>query len=132
VIKDVSTGRFLDSSRVHHVHFESPRFSVVGPLITPRPPQGQVVVIGPATLGITGQLDVVLADPAHGRPAGAPLVFASVREVDDVPPGFDGVHLLGAGDGLPPVQRRAAGPTLRESLGLARPENRFALARRTA
>ncbi|WP_433223256.1 LLM class flavin-dependent oxidoreductase [Dactylosporangium sp. CS-047395] len=132
VIKDVATGRFLDPARVHHVHFESPRFSVVGPLITPRPPQGQVVVIGPAALGITDRLDVVLADPAQGRPAGAPLVFASVRDVRAVPPGFDGVHLLGAGDDLPPVQRRAAGPTLRETLGLPRPENRFALARRTA
>jgi alkanesulfonate monooxygenase SsuD/methylene tetrahydromethanopterin reductase-like flavin-dependent oxidoreductase (luciferase family) len=60
VIKDVATGRFLDNDKVHHVRFEGASFSVIGPLITPRPPQGQVVVIaagGHATfIGTPGQI----------------------------------------------------------------------------
>ncbi|MGO4463787.1 LLM class flavin-dependent oxidoreductase [Streptomyces sp. M-16] len=40
-IRDVATGRFVDRERLHHIDFEGPRFSVRGPSITPRPPQGQ-------------------------------------------------------------------------------------------
>jgi alkanesulfonate monooxygenase SsuD/methylene tetrahydromethanopterin reductase-like flavin-dependent oxidoreductase (luciferase family) len=45
VIRDVTTGRYIDRDRVHHVDFEGESFSVKGPLITPRPPQGQLVVL---------------------------------------------------------------------------------------
>ncbi|BCJ48195.1 hypothetical protein GCM10010168_25550 [Actinoplanes ianthinogenes] len=82
VIKDLATGRFLDADRVHHVDFTGERFSVIGPLITPRPPQGQLVVLGADTLGVTDRLDVALiaapsfdevADRARqAREAGAP------------------------------------------------------------
>jgi len=44
VIRDVSTGRFLDRSRVHRIDFEGSHFSVVGPSIVPRSPQGQIPV----------------------------------------------------------------------------------------
>ncbi|WP_371679512.1 LLM class flavin-dependent oxidoreductase [Streptomyces sp. NBC_01276] len=40
-IRDVATGRFVDRERLHHIDFEGPHFSVRGPSITPRPPQGQ-------------------------------------------------------------------------------------------
>jgi alkanesulfonate monooxygenase SsuD/methylene tetrahydromethanopterin reductase-like flavin-dependent oxidoreductase (luciferase family) len=43
-IRDVATRRFIDRSKVHHVDFESRFFSVRGPSITPRPPQGHPVV----------------------------------------------------------------------------------------
>ncbi|HLU54086.1 MAG TPA: LLM class flavin-dependent oxidoreductase [Pseudonocardia sp.] len=43
-IRDVATRRFIDRSKVHHVNFEGRFFSVRGPSITPRPPQGQPVV----------------------------------------------------------------------------------------
>lgn len=39
-IRDVATGRFIDRSKLHYIDFEGPRFSVKGPSITPRPPQG--------------------------------------------------------------------------------------------
>ena len=39
-IRDVTTGRFVDRDRLHHVDFEGRHFSVRGPSITPRPPQG--------------------------------------------------------------------------------------------
>ncbi|WP_045556872.1 LLM class flavin-dependent oxidoreductase [Streptomyces sp. FxanaA7] len=43
-IRDVATGRFIDSDKLHYIDFEGRHFSVKGPSITPRPPQGQPVV----------------------------------------------------------------------------------------
>jgi alkanesulfonate monooxygenase SsuD/methylene tetrahydromethanopterin reductase-like flavin-dependent oxidoreductase (luciferase family) len=43
-IRDVASGRFIDRDKLHYIDFEGPWFSVKGPSITPRPPQGQPVV----------------------------------------------------------------------------------------
>jgi alkanesulfonate monooxygenase SsuD/methylene tetrahydromethanopterin reductase-like flavin-dependent oxidoreductase (luciferase family) len=43
-IRDVATGRFIDRDKLHHIDFEGRHFSVRGPSITPRPPQGQPIV----------------------------------------------------------------------------------------
>jgi len=43
-IRDVATGRFVDREKLHYIDFEGRWFSVKGPSITPRPPQGQPVV----------------------------------------------------------------------------------------
>ncbi|QNG36719.1 LLM class flavin-dependent oxidoreductase [Geodermatophilaceae bacterium NBWT11] len=43
-IRDAATGRFVDVDKLHYVDFEGRSFSVRGPSITPRPPQGQPVV----------------------------------------------------------------------------------------
>ncbi len=43
-IRDVATGRFVDRAKLHHIDFEGRSFSVKGPSITPRPPQGQPLV----------------------------------------------------------------------------------------
>ncbi|MFC9128277.1 LLM class flavin-dependent oxidoreductase [Streptomyces sp. NPDC057099] len=43
-IRDVATGRFVDRDKLHYIDFEGRHFSVKGPSITPRPPQGQPVV----------------------------------------------------------------------------------------
>jgi alkanesulfonate monooxygenase SsuD/methylene tetrahydromethanopterin reductase-like flavin-dependent oxidoreductase (luciferase family) len=43
-IRDAATGRFIDRGKVHYIDFEGRHFSVKGPSITPRPPQGQPVV----------------------------------------------------------------------------------------
>jgi alkanesulfonate monooxygenase SsuD/methylene tetrahydromethanopterin reductase-like flavin-dependent oxidoreductase (luciferase family) len=148
VIRDVPSGRFLDADRVHHVSFGGARFSVAGPLITPRPPQGQLVVLGADTLGVTSRLDVALisadspadlaARAGQARADGAPLVFAvlsSSAELAGLTDVVDGVlvrvtdvaaelpRLLAAFGPLPP-----AGPTLRDTLGLPRPANQFATA----
>jgi len=48
VIRDVATGRYVDRDRLHHVDFVGESFAVKGPLITPRPPQGQLVVLAAA------------------------------------------------------------------------------------
>jgi alkanesulfonate monooxygenase SsuD/methylene tetrahydromethanopterin reductase-like flavin-dependent oxidoreductase (luciferase family) len=44
VIGDVATGRFVDREKLHYIDFTGKYFSVKGPSITPRPPQGQPVV----------------------------------------------------------------------------------------
>jgi len=44
VIRDVATGRYIDRDKLHYVDFVGKYFSVKGPSITPRPPQGQPVV----------------------------------------------------------------------------------------
>ncbi|MEU9050769.1 LLM class flavin-dependent oxidoreductase [Streptomyces sp. NPDC048384] len=43
-IRDAATGRFIDRDKLHYIDFEGRRFSVRGPSITPRPPQGQPIV----------------------------------------------------------------------------------------
>jgi alkanesulfonate monooxygenase SsuD/methylene tetrahydromethanopterin reductase-like flavin-dependent oxidoreductase (luciferase family) len=101
VIKDVATGRFLDNAKVHHIRFEGSSFSVVGPLITPRPPQGQVVVIAADELGVADRADITLVGgfssaTGHGpralaeraqraREAGSPLVFAELEVALNLP-----------------------------------------------
>ena len=44
VIRDVASGRYVDRDRLHYINFAGKHFSVKGPSITPRPPQGQPVV----------------------------------------------------------------------------------------
>jgi alkanesulfonate monooxygenase SsuD/methylene tetrahydromethanopterin reductase-like flavin-dependent oxidoreductase (luciferase family) len=43
-VRDVATGRFVDREKLHYIDFTGRFFSVTGPSITPRPPQGQPVV----------------------------------------------------------------------------------------
>ena len=43
-IRDAATGRFVDREKLHYIDFEGRHFSVRGPSITPRPPQGQPIV----------------------------------------------------------------------------------------
>jgi alkanesulfonate monooxygenase SsuD/methylene tetrahydromethanopterin reductase-like flavin-dependent oxidoreductase (luciferase family) len=43
-IRDRATGRFIDRRKLHYIDFVGEHFSVKGPSITPRPPQGQPVV----------------------------------------------------------------------------------------
>lgn len=149
VIKDVVTGRYLDPGRVHHVDFTGARFTVKGPLITPRPPQGQLVVIAPADLEVDDLVDVVLipdhehldARVENARAAGA-LAFADLTsEVpEDIAARVDGIRLSPAAGEFDAVLERVvpalaargalrkpeANATLRESLGLTRPTNHFA------
>jgi alkanesulfonate monooxygenase SsuD/methylene tetrahydromethanopterin reductase-like flavin-dependent oxidoreductase (luciferase family) len=144
VIRDVASGRFLDADRVHHVGFTGARFSITGPLITPRPPQGQLVVLGADTLGVTSRLDVALIDAPtfdalatraeRARAEGVPLVFADVHGEADLTRlagVVDGVrlHLTDPRTELPRFAPGGTpGPTLRDTLGLPRPANRYAAA----
>ena len=44
VIRDIASGRYVDRDKLHYIDFAGKHFSVKGPSITPRPPQGQPVV----------------------------------------------------------------------------------------
>lgn len=43
-IRDTATGRFIDREKLHYIDFTGDNFSVKGPSITPRPPQGQPLI----------------------------------------------------------------------------------------
>lgn len=64
IIRDAPTGRFIDRDRIHYVDYESPSFSVKGPSIVPRPPQGHpltaVRLSSPAALQAAVDADLVL------------------------------------------------------------------------
>jgi alkanesulfonate monooxygenase SsuD/methylene tetrahydromethanopterin reductase-like flavin-dependent oxidoreductase (luciferase family) len=47
VVRDLATGRFVDRDKLHYVDYEGADFSVRGPSITPRSPQGQPLVVVP-------------------------------------------------------------------------------------
>ncbi|MET7992277.1 LLM class flavin-dependent oxidoreductase [Amycolatopsis sp. NPDC005232] len=75
VIKDVETGRYLDPGKVHHVDFDGETFSVKGPLITPRPPQGSLVALAPDTLDDAARPDVALVADKPGSAAAVTTVI---------------------------------------------------------
>jgi alkanesulfonate monooxygenase SsuD/methylene tetrahydromethanopterin reductase-like flavin-dependent oxidoreductase (luciferase family) len=60
-IRDTATHRFVDREQLHYVDFDGAYFSIRGPSITPRPPQGQPIV---ATLANTGPQRVFAAAAA--------------------------------------------------------------------
>ena len=60
VVRDVTSSRYLDRDRLHYIDFAGETYSVKGPAIVPRPPQGQVVVLAPAGLLPDDLVDVVL------------------------------------------------------------------------
>jgi len=45
VIRDAATGRYVDRDKLHYIDFEGEFFSVKGPSITPRPPQGHPLIV---------------------------------------------------------------------------------------
>ncbi len=67
-IRDVATGRFVDRGKLHYIDFAGRWFSVKGPSITPRPPQGQPVVAALAHVGIAYQLLASSADVGFVTP----------------------------------------------------------------
>ncbi|MDX2973663.1 LLM class flavin-dependent oxidoreductase [Kribbella solani] len=64
IIRDAATGRYVDREKLHYVDFESPTFSIKGPSIVPRPPQGHpvtaVLARTPEALEAVADADVVL------------------------------------------------------------------------
>jgi len=72
IIRDVTTGRYVDTDKLHYIDFTGNHFSVKGPSITPRPPQGQPVVAalahaGPAYEFAAAGADVVFITPTDGE-----------------------------------------------------------------
>ena len=81
-IRDVATGRFIDRDKLHYIDFEGRWFSVKGPSITPRPPQGQPVVAALGHNSAAYQLIARSADVGFVTPrdaAGAAAIVAEIR-----------------------------------------------------
>jgi alkanesulfonate monooxygenase SsuD/methylene tetrahydromethanopterin reductase-like flavin-dependent oxidoreductase (luciferase family) len=98
-IRDVATGRFIDRDKLHYIDFQGRWFSVKGPSITPRPPQGQPVV---AALGhgsvpyrlIARSADIGFVTPRDATHAGQ--IVAEIRaEQDRAGRAAQTVHVLG-------------------------------------
>ncbi|HWT49887.1 MAG TPA: LLM class flavin-dependent oxidoreductase [Mycobacterium sp.] len=82
IIRDVATGRYVDRDKLHYIDFTGQYFSVKGPSITPRPPQGQPVVAalahaGPVYEFAAASADVVFVTPTDS--ASAQTILDEVR-----------------------------------------------------
>ncbi|MFC5906144.1 LLM class flavin-dependent oxidoreductase [Streptacidiphilus monticola] len=98
-IRDAATGRFIDREKLHYIDFEGRFFSVRGPSITPRPPQGQPVVaaLAHATVpyGLVGRSADVRFTTPHG-PEQVPGIVAEIREAQErAGRGGETLHVFG-------------------------------------
>jgi alkanesulfonate monooxygenase SsuD/methylene tetrahydromethanopterin reductase-like flavin-dependent oxidoreductase (luciferase family) len=80
-IRDVATGRFIDRDKLHYIDFEGRWFSVKGPSITPRPPQGQPIVTALGHSGRSYDLIVGSADVGFVTPHDATQAAEIVGEI---------------------------------------------------
>ncbi|MFJ3038214.1 LLM class flavin-dependent oxidoreductase [Streptomyces tendae] len=98
-IRDAATGRFVDREKLHYIDFEGSHFSVKGPSVTPRPPQGQPLVtsLGHQTVPyrlIARQTDVGYVTPHDAGQARA--IVAEIRVEQEVAGrGGDLLHVFG-------------------------------------
>ena len=141
-LADERTGRFLDLDRWHYADVQGEHFSIKGPAITPRPPQGHLpvvggdVVFGGADVVRVGGADVqdALARADAARRAGATRVLLDVEvlldadrpaaerlaTLDDVAPWAPTAALRVTGSaGRPPRRPARGGPARRR--GTPRP-----------
>jgi alkanesulfonate monooxygenase SsuD/methylene tetrahydromethanopterin reductase-like flavin-dependent oxidoreductase (luciferase family) len=80
-IRDVATGRFIDRDKLHYIDFEGRWFSVRGPSITPRPPQGQPVVAALGHASVPYRLIARSADVGFVTPRDAAHAAGIVAEI---------------------------------------------------
>lgn len=80
-IRDAATGRFIDRDKLHYIDFEGRWFSVKGPSITPRPPQGQPLVTALAHQTVPYRLVARQADVGYVTPHDADQARAIVAEI---------------------------------------------------
>ena len=91
-IRDAATGRFIDRGKLHYIDFAGPYFSVKGPSITPRPPQGQPVVSALGHGSGAYRLIATSADVGFVTPGDADQARAIAAEIRDAGGGH--VHLF--------------------------------------
>jgi alkanesulfonate monooxygenase SsuD/methylene tetrahydromethanopterin reductase-like flavin-dependent oxidoreductase (luciferase family) len=80
-IRDVATGRFIDRDLLHYIDFEGRHFSVKGPSITPRPPQGQPLVAVLAHVPVAFDLAARSADVVFVTPSTTDAVHSVLNTV---------------------------------------------------
>ncbi|MGZ4524093.1 MAG: LLM class flavin-dependent oxidoreductase [Mycobacteriaceae bacterium] len=69
-IRDQATGRFIDRDKLHYIDFVGENFSVKGPSITPRSPQGHPLTVirgdsGPSLALAAARADIVRISAPH-------------------------------------------------------------------
>ena len=132
VIRDTATGRYIDRDRLHYVDFVSggtgpiagpglrdapdgirAPFTVKGPLIVPRGPQGQPVVVARAGTAPSDLVDIALVDAPETSAAARTFLDLHVTldtsgasaadrlaALDDIASRGDGLRWTGSADGL--------------------------------
>ncbi|WP_280848000.1 LLM class flavin-dependent oxidoreductase [Streptomyces sp. SAI-041] len=80
-IRDAATGRFIDRDKLHYIDFEGRHFSVKGPSITPRPPQGQPLVTALGHQTVPYRLIARQADVGYTTPHDTGQARAVVAEI---------------------------------------------------
>ncbi|MFJ8822717.1 LLM class flavin-dependent oxidoreductase [Streptomyces sp. NPDC102467] len=80
-IRDEATGRFVDRDKLHYIDFHGRHFSVKGPSITPRPPQGQPVVSALAHQSVPYRLVARQGDIGYVTPGDVEEGRAIVAEI---------------------------------------------------
>ncbi|MBM9509242.1 LLM class flavin-dependent oxidoreductase [Actinacidiphila acididurans] len=98
-IRDAATGRFVDRDKLHYIDFEGRHFSVRGPAITPRPPQGQPPVAALAHAAVPYRLvgraaDIGFVTPQDPGQAAA-ITDGIRREQEAAGRAADTVHVFG-------------------------------------
>ncbi len=83
-IRDVASGRFVDRDKLHYIDFQGRWFSVKGPSITPRPPQGQPIVAALGHGSVSYQLIATSADVGFVTPHDAIGAADIAAEIDAV------------------------------------------------
>jgi alkanesulfonate monooxygenase SsuD/methylene tetrahydromethanopterin reductase-like flavin-dependent oxidoreductase (luciferase family) len=81
VIRDVAGSRYIDRDKLHYIDFTGKYFSVKGPSITPRPPQGQPVVAALAHAPRIYEFAAASADVVFITPTDKAAVHSIVDEV---------------------------------------------------
>jgi alkanesulfonate monooxygenase SsuD/methylene tetrahydromethanopterin reductase-like flavin-dependent oxidoreductase (luciferase family) len=98
-IRDVATGRFVDRDKLHYIDFEGRWFSVKGPSITPRPPQGQPIVAALGHGGVSYRLIASSTDVGFVTPHDATQAANIAAEVAGLQRAVgrteDAVHVFG-------------------------------------
>jgi alkanesulfonate monooxygenase SsuD/methylene tetrahydromethanopterin reductase-like flavin-dependent oxidoreductase (luciferase family) len=98
-IRDVAAGRFIDRRKLHYIDFEGRWFSVKGPSITPRPPQGQPIVAALGHGGVAYRLIAERADVGFVTPRDATQAAEIAVEIGArrqvVDRGRDPLHIFG-------------------------------------
>ncbi len=95
VIRDVATGQYVDRDKLHYIDFTGRYFSVKGPSITPRSPQGQPVVAALAHTQRVYEFADTAADLVFVTPADESSARRIVSQVGTVRPIADVVVSFG-------------------------------------
>jgi alkanesulfonate monooxygenase SsuD/methylene tetrahydromethanopterin reductase-like flavin-dependent oxidoreductase (luciferase family) len=98
-IRDIATGRFIDREKLHYIDFEGRWFSVRGPSIVPRPPQGQPLVSALAHSSVVYRFgarsaDIIYVTPREASVAGT-MVDEIVSEQETAGRAGDTIHVFG-------------------------------------